>query len=91
MAEYQLLPGAKSVRMPDGRTLYADRRGRIKADDRDAHAIAGSAAMRRYDAITPVAPGRFAGSAPRGGECVCGHSPWPWQRVCPRCGAQLGA
>jgi hypothetical protein len=86
---FQLLPGAKSIAMPDGRTIAADRRGRVRVDDSDAHAIAGSAAKRRYDAIQPVGT-TFRGMGERTTrECACGHSPWPWVTTCPKCGSDL--
>lgn len=27
----------------------------------------------------------------RGRECACGFNGWPWQEVCPKCGAPLAA
>jgi hypothetical protein len=90
VAVFQLLPGAKSIKMPDGRTIVADRRGRVTVDDNSARAISGSAAMRRYDAILPVAPGRYAGTGTGGGECSCGFALWPWHTACPKCSAPVG-
>jgi hypothetical protein len=89
MPTFQLLPGAMGVDLPDGRSIKADRRGRIVVDDDAARQIAGSSAMHRYDSIIQVAPGRFA-SAPEAQSCHCGFVPWPWTTVCPRCGDPLG-
>jgi hypothetical protein len=86
---YQLLPGATSVKMPDGTTIAADRRGRIRVDDDAARAISGSAAKRRYDAIQEVATGFRGIGGPDAPECRCGFSPWSWQKSCPRCGSDL--
>ena len=88
MATFQLLPGAVGVDLPDGRSVKADRRGRINVEDRDAAAISGSSALQFYDSIIKVAPGRFA-AAPDEPSCACGYVPWPWVTVCPRCGDPL--
>jgi hypothetical protein len=85
MPDFQLLPGALGMDMPDGRKIQADRRGRVRVDDQTARAIVGSAAYRRYDAMIPLAAGRFYPPADSF-VCGCGFSPWPWQDTCPRCG-----
>lgn len=91
MPTYQLLPGALGLDLPDGRSVQADRRGRVVVDEDDARAIRGSSAFRRYDSLIELAPGRFA-SAPDSPSCDgCGFVPWHWQRTCPRCGHALGA
>lgn len=87
---FQLLGGALGVDLPDGRSLRADRRGRVVVDDADAAAFRGSSAMRRYDAIIEVASYRRV-SGPDDRVCDCGFAPWPWQRECPRCGDALPA
>jgi hypothetical protein len=86
--QFQLLPGAKGLDFPGGTSLKADRRGRITVSDEQAAAIRGSAAKRRYDAIIEVAPMRHV-STPGEATCGCGFAYWPWQKSCPRCGADL--
>ncbi len=89
-SRFQLLPGALGVDLPDGRSIKADRRGVITAwNDADARAIRGSSAMHRYDAVIELGQARFH-SLPGDRLCAgCNFSPWGWQTVCPRCGADL--
>jgi hypothetical protein len=88
MPTFQLLGGARGVDLPGGRSIQADRHGRVIVDDAAARQIRGSAAMRRYDAVLEVIPG---GSLAKATDYVhvCGFTPWPWQDVCPRCGGEL--
>lgn len=82
------MPGGRGLDLPDGTRLKADGRHRVRVTDEQAAAIRGSSALRRYDALIEVAPGRGWASA---SEYVhpCGFAPWPWQTVCPRCGDPL--
>jgi hypothetical protein len=88
MPEFQLLPGARGLDFPDGRSIKADRRGRVKVYDDTAREIRGSAAFRRYDSMVDVASYR-GHSDPDDVACACGFVPWAWTRTCPKCGSSL--
>lgn len=85
MPEFVMLPGAKGLDFDGGGRIQADKRHRVRVDDRTAAAIRGSAAMRHYDAILEVTPGSHW-SDPNEYVHPCGFAPWPWQEICPRCG-----
>jgi hypothetical protein len=88
MPKFQLLPGARGMDFPDGRSMQADKHGRVEVDDVTARQIKGSAAYRRYDGMFQVAEGRFFPTT-NSPSCGCNFTPWPWQTVCPKCGASL--
>lgn len=88
MPQFQLFPGARGLDFDGGGSLRADKHGRVNVDEATAQRIRTSSAMHRYDAIVEVRPGRFR-PRPDDKVCACGFNPWPWQRECPRCGAEL--
>lgn len=89
MPEFVLINGARGIDLDGGGSVQADHRGRIKVSDEVAERIRGSSALKRYDAILEIRPGRGFGRV--SDRIHCGRTMWAWESTCPKCGAPVPA
>jgi hypothetical protein len=81
--------GCQGVDMGDGTKYDVDGRGRIEVDERHARQMLQSE-NGRMGAISELVHG-FGDVSPGERRCGCGFNAFRWQRVCPRCAAELPA